>query len=95
MGKLPTLVGSMDGPNPYTGLRAVAALRRLLRVVEELQVDGARARGWSWQEIADALGANRRATRRRHGGRRDPQHRGRQHRGRLGWRRGIRGSGEA
>jgi len=73
MGKLPTLVGSMDGPNPRTGLRAVAALRQLLRTVERLQVANARTQGWSWQEIADTLGASRRTTqrtaRRRHNGR--------------------------
>jgi len=66
MGKLPTLVGSMDGPNPRTGLRAVAALRELLRTVEGLQVARARAHGWSWQEIADMLGASRWTIRRRH-----------------------------
>ena len=69
MGKLPTLVGSMDGPNPRTGLRAVVALRQLLQTVERLQVASARAQGWSWQEVADSLGANRRTTRRRHNGR--------------------------
>jgi hypothetical protein len=97
MGKLPTLVGSMDGPDPHTGLRAVAALRQLLLAVEGLQVDRARERGWSWQEIADVLGVNRRLTQRRHGrwhGRRRDWPRDWQRGWRRGWRRAGRGCGE-
>ena len=35
--------------DPELGLRAVAALRGLLEVLEALQVDNARANGWSCQ----------------------------------------------
>ena len=50
--------------DPAVGLAAVASLRRLLESLEELQVRNARAQGWSWQQIADALGsAGRRCTR--------------------------------
>ena len=44
--------GSQD---PEVGLAAVAALRGLVEVLEALQVENARANGWSWQQIAEAL----------------------------------------
>lgn len=47
--------------DPAVGLRAVAALRVLLERLEELHVRNARAAGWSWQEIAHALGVSRQA----------------------------------
>jgi hypothetical protein len=50
--------GSRD---PETGLRAVVALRRLLEQLEWVQVENARAHGWSWQSIAGALGVSRQA----------------------------------
>ena len=49
------------GDDPATGLRAVAALRRLADQVEVEQVAAARLQGWSWQEIGDALGISRQA----------------------------------
>jgi DNA-directed RNA polymerase specialized sigma24 family protein len=56
-------VGSTD---PAEGLRAVSALRRLLESVERLHVDNARANGWSWQEIAEALGVTKQTVHRKH-----------------------------
>ena len=50
--------GSRD---PAVGLRAVAALRRLVDQLEALQVDNAREQGWSWQDIAEALSVSRQA----------------------------------
>lgn len=47
--------------DPAVGLAAVAALRRLLESLEELQVANARAQGWSWQQIADVLAVSRQA----------------------------------
>jgi DNA-binding NarL/FixJ family response regulator len=47
--------------DPAVGLAAVAALRRLLESLEELQVANARAQGWSWQQVADALAVSRQA----------------------------------
>ena len=47
--------------DPAIGLAGVAALRRLLESLEELQVANARAKGWSWQQIADALAVSRQA----------------------------------
>lgn len=51
------------------GLRAVAALRRLLEQLEALQVDNARRLGWSWQEIAAEMGVSKQAVHKKHAGR--------------------------
>jgi len=56
--------------DPAVGLAAVASLRALLESLEQLQVENARDRGWSWQQIADALGVSRQAVHKKHGGRR-------------------------
>jgi hypothetical protein len=45
----------------------VSALRRLLEQLEALQVANARAAGWSWQEIASALGVTKQAAHQKHG----------------------------
>jgi hypothetical protein len=45
--------------DPATGLRASLALHRLAERVEANHVALARARGWSWQQIGDALGVTR------------------------------------
>jgi len=52
---------------PAVGLAAVAALRELLESLEALQVDNARERGWSWQQIAQALGVSKQAVHKKHG----------------------------
>jgi DNA-directed RNA polymerase specialized sigma24 family protein len=58
--------------DPDTGLRAVRALRELADRLEVLQVGNARARGWSWQQIAGALGVTRQAVHKKHArGRKD------------------------
>jgi len=64
-----TLAEAAGGHDPRTGLRAVAALRRLLEHLEALQVRSARANGWSWQEIGAELGVSRQAVHKKHGGR--------------------------
>jgi hypothetical protein len=53
--------------DPEVGLRAVAALRGLLEVLEALQVDNARANGWSWRDIASRLGVTKQAVHQKHG----------------------------
>jgi IS30 family transposase len=53
--------------DPDVGLRAVAALRSLTEQLEILQVDNARAQGWSWREIADRLGVTKQTVHRKHG----------------------------
>jgi DNA invertase Pin-like site-specific DNA recombinase len=55
------LTAAASGPDPATGLRAAAALRRLADTLERAQVARARAAGWSWQDVADALGVSRQA----------------------------------
>jgi hypothetical protein len=72
MEKAPELAAAADSQDPRTGLRAVAALRRLLEQLETLQVDNARARGWSWQAIADVLGVSRQAVHKKHARRNSP-----------------------
>jgi DNA-directed RNA polymerase specialized sigma24 family protein len=56
--------------DPQVGLRAVAALRRLLEQLEALHVRNARSRGWSWQDIAEELGVSKQAVHKKHAGRR-------------------------
>jgi hypothetical protein len=53
--------------DPREGLRAVAALRRLVERLEALQVTNARRRGWSWEEIGQALGVSKQAVHKKHG----------------------------
>jgi hypothetical protein len=52
---------------PATGLRAVTALRRLADDLEQRYVERARAAGWSWQQVGDALGISRQAAHKKHG----------------------------
>ena len=63
-----TLAAAAADRDPRTGLRAVAALRRLLEQLERVQVLGARQAGWSWQEIATELGVTRQAVHKKHAG---------------------------
>lgn len=53
--------------DPETGLRAAVALRRLAEQVEATHVGVARAGGWSWEQIGDALGISRQAAHTKHG----------------------------
>jgi hypothetical protein len=62
-----TLTAATSSRDPEVGLRAVAALRGLLEVLEALQVDNARANGWSWQQIASRLGVSKQAVHQKHG----------------------------
>lgn len=52
--------------DPDVGLRAVASLRALTEQLELLQVDHARALGWSWQDIAHRLGVTKQTVHRKH-----------------------------
>lgn len=55
------------GTDPEVGLTAVVALRQLVEVLEELQVDNARAQGWSLRDIARRLGVTKQAVHYKHG----------------------------
>jgi hypothetical protein len=65
--KQDTLVDSAAGDDPAAGLRAVRSLRELADRLENLQVARARELGWSWQDVADALGVSRQAVHKKHG----------------------------
>lgn len=54
------------GPDPAVGLRAVRALRRLSDQLEDLQVRRARELGWSWADIAHALGLSKQTVHKKH-----------------------------
>jgi DNA-binding NarL/FixJ family response regulator len=53
--------------DPEVGLRAVAALRALTERLELLQIENARGRGWSWQDIASRLGVTKQTVHRKYG----------------------------
>jgi hypothetical protein len=50
---------NLSSDDPAIGLRASLALHRLAERVEAHQVASAREKGWSWQQIGDALGVTR------------------------------------
>jgi hypothetical protein len=50
---------NLSSDDPAIGLRASSALHRLAERVEANQVASAREKGWSWQQIGDALGVTR------------------------------------
>ncbi len=60
------LAGDLDSTDPAVGLRAVAALARLLEQLQALQVRNARAKGWSWREIAAELGVTKQTVHRKY-----------------------------
>jgi type II secretory pathway component PulK len=62
--ELATAIGSED---PAEGLRAALALHRLAERVQAQQVASARRRGWSWQQIGDALGVTRQSVHAKYG----------------------------
>jgi hypothetical protein len=62
-----TLATAASSRDPELGLQAVAALRGLVEALETLQVDNARANGWSWQDIASRLGVTKQAVHQKHG----------------------------
>jgi hypothetical protein len=50
---------NLSSNDPALGLRASMALHRLAERVEAKHVAVAREKGWSWQQIGDALGVTR------------------------------------
>ena len=53
------LSADVSSDDPAIGLRASLALHRLAERVEAHHVASARGKGWSWQQIGDALGITR------------------------------------
>jgi hypothetical protein len=69
MADLTALAEAASGADPAEGLRSARALRQLAERLEALQVDNARAHGWSWHEIAFFLGVSKQAVHKLHSGR--------------------------
>ena len=61
------LADATTSKDPAVGLAAVASLRTLLESLETLQVNNARDHGWSWQQIAGALGVTKQAVHKKYG----------------------------
>ena len=51
---------------PADGLAAVVALRRLADLMEDSEVERAMRAGWSWPQVAEALGVSRQAVHKKH-----------------------------
>lgn len=52
--------------DPADGLAAVVALRRLVERLEAAEVERALRDGWSWTDVAEALGVTRQAVHKKH-----------------------------
>lgn len=76
MSEATQLAAAAGHDDPEIGLAAVVALRELLDQLEALQVKAARERGWTWEQIAQALGITRQSVHKKYADRRL-----------LGWRR--------
>jgi hypothetical protein len=63
-----SLAAATSSQDPEVGLAAVAALRALVEVLETLQVDNARAKGWTWKTIAERLGVSKQAVHQKYAG---------------------------
>ncbi|WP_029289679.1 helix-turn-helix transcriptional regulator [Cellulomonas sp. HZM] len=61
------LLTTAASAEPGDGLRAVRSLHELADRLEGLHVGRARALGWSWQQVADALGVSRQAVHKKYG----------------------------
>ncbi len=57
---------NLSSDDPAIGLRASLALHRLAERVEAHHVAAARKKGWSWQQIGDALGVTRQSVHTKH-----------------------------
>jgi DNA-directed RNA polymerase specialized sigma24 family protein len=58
--------------DPSIGLRAVRSLRVLVERLEALQVQNAREHGWTWEQIARALGVTQQAVHKKYASGRGP-----------------------
>lgn len=52
--------------DPESALAAVVALRRMAEQLERKAVTEAIAQGWSWSQVAEALGVSKQAAHKRH-----------------------------
>jgi hypothetical protein len=58
-------------PDVGDGLAAVVALRRLADDLEAAEVERALRQGWTWSQVAEALGVTRQAVHKKHARRLD------------------------
>lgn len=68
---MPRHIEIPEADDPAEALAAVLALRRLADGLERAAVRRAIASGWSWAQVADALGVTRQAAHKRHAHRLD------------------------
>ena len=61
------LATTLESNDPGVGFRAVGALHRLAEQIEASSVKLARDRGWSWEQIGDALGISRQSAHAKYG----------------------------
>lgn len=62
-----TNINSLPSPNnPEDALAAVVALRHMAEQLEREAVREAIAQGWSWSQVAEALGISKQAAHKRH-----------------------------
>lgn len=60
-------IKSLPSPNnPEEALAAVVALRHMAEQLERKAVKEAIALGWSWSQVAEALGVSKQAAHKRH-----------------------------
>nr|MDP9480677.1 helix-turn-helix domain-containing protein [Actinomycetota bacterium] len=52
---------TLEAAEPGDGLAAVVALRRLAERLEALHTERALRSGWTWAEVAEALGVSKQA----------------------------------
>ena len=60
----PQIPSALGGP--ADGLAAVVALRVLADQLEDAEVERALREGWSWPQVAEALGVSRQAVHKKH-----------------------------
>ena len=65
--KIADIEAAAASRDPEVAFRAVLALRKLADQIEDRNVALARRRGWSWEQIGDALGVSRQAVHKKHG----------------------------
>ena len=66
--KVTELAAATSSRDPEVGLAAVATLRGLVDVLEALQVQNARAKGWTWKAIAERLAVSKQAVHQKYAG---------------------------
>jgi transcriptional regulator of acetoin/glycerol metabolism len=61
---MPISPSPLDGP--ADGLAAASALRAIADELEDAEVERAMRAGWSWSQVAEALGVTRQAVHKKH-----------------------------